>query len=113
MNRTQMLAAGLILAAGLTVGQVLFGSGSEAEAQTRASTIDLRDVELHGAHIQFQADGGCSMRAEYVYRAPVGELAVAAQASEYFFNGPRCGVARTAAANAAARDLKFTDAGSP
>lgn len=113
MTRAQLLAAGLILAAGFTVGQALFGSESEAEAQSRASTIDLRDVELRGAHVEFLFDGGCLLSAVANYVAPVGELGVVAPAQEYPFNGARCGIARTAAANAAARDLRFLDAGAP
>lgn len=113
MTRAQMFAAGLILAAGITVGQVLFGSESEAEAQARPVSIDLRDVELRGARIEFLSDAGCTIAAVFNYRAPVGELDVVAPAQEYAFGGARCDVAKNAAAKAAARDLKFTDAGTP
>ena len=112
MTRAQMLAAGFILAAGLTVGQVLFG-GNESAAQSRPVTIDLRDVELRGMSVIFVADGGCLLSAQANYKAPAGELGLVVSPQEYPFNGARCGVARNAAANAAARDLKFSDAGNP
>ena len=114
MTRAQLLAAGLILAAGLTVGEVIFGGGSEAVAQTRPVTVDLRDVELRGATVLFSPpDGGCLLSAMASHRAPAGELDVVAPAQEYPFGGARCDAIRAAAAKAAARDLKFTDAGTP
>jgi hypothetical protein len=113
MTRSQMLAAGLILAAGLTAGEVLFGGGSEADAQTRPLSVDLRDVELRGAYISILPDAGCAIRADYIHKAPVGELSVNVASQDYAFGGARCGVAKDAMAKAAARDLKFTDAGTP
>lgn len=112
MTRTQLLAAGLVLAAGLTVGQVLFG-GNESAAQSRPVTIDLRDVQLKGMRVEFLADGGCLLSAQANYVAPAGELGLVVSPQEYPFNGARCNVARNAAATAAARDLKFSDAGNP
>lgn len=113
MTPRNALIAGAVLALGVTVGGVLFGSGPDAEAQRRVSTIDLGEVELYGAHLTFFSDGGCALRAEFQHVAGPGELSVNARADAYPFNGPRCGAARAAAANAAARDLKFTDAGLP
>ena len=113
MTRAQLLAAGLIVAAGITVGQVLLNSGATAEAQTRNVGLDLRDVELRNAIVGFLPDGGCSLRADYLHRPAAGELPLQVQSQEYAFGGARCGIARTAAARAAAADLKFTDAGTP
>jgi hypothetical protein len=113
MTRSQMLAAGLILTVGVTVGEVLIGGGAEADAQTRPLSIDLRDVELRGAYVSILPDAGCAIRADYIHKAPLGELSVNIEAQDYAFGGARCTAAKDAMAKAAARDLKFTDAGTP
>lgn len=113
MTPRNALIAGAVLALGYTVGSVLFGDEATAEAQSRAVSVDLRDVQLRGMSVEFVADGGCLLSARANYIAPAGELGLVVSPQEYPFNGARCNVARNAAATAAARDLKFSDAGNP
>ena len=113
MTPRNALIAGAVLALGYTVGSVLFGDEATADAQSRSVGIDLRDVQLKGMRVEFLADGGCLLSAQANYIPPAGELGLVVSPQEYPFNGARCNVARNAAANAAARDLKFSDAGNP
>jgi len=113
MNFRNALFAGGALALGAFTVSTILGDTSEAEAQSRPVTVDLRDVVVRGAHVEFLGDGGCTLAAVASHRAPVGELDVVAPAQEYPFGGARCDAIKVAAARAAARDLKFTDAGTP